>query len=136
LHNRSEVLATDPYFTLDSLEAAAEAQLRAWLERALAESLGRPAATGALSDASYAELRKQFVRSSYDESRDSSAGEATIRYQLVELPEVMPAHYLDLVQRSGRRERVAEVAVLGSGLVGTLAMLYGLLGIGLGKSPR
>jgi hypothetical protein len=134
--NRRAVLTTDPYFTLDSLEGAAEAQLREWLEQALGESLGRRPARGALATASYAELRSQFVRSSYDESRDSSAGEATIRYQLVELPEVIPAHFVDLVQQSGRRERVAGVAAIGGSVVATLALLYGLLGIGVCENPR
>jgi hypothetical protein len=134
--NRRAVLSTDPYFTLDSLEAAAESQLRAWLEGALAESVGRPPAPGSLAGLGYAELRSQFVRSSYDESRSSSAGDATIRHQLVELPEVIPAHFVDLVHRSGRRERVAGVAAIGGSVVATLALLYGLLGIGVCKNPR
>ncbi|MGL4512844.1 MAG: hypothetical protein ACRCT8_07110 [Lacipirellulaceae bacterium] len=127
---RREVLVTDPFFTPESLDVAADAQLRSWVEEALAKSLGRERAAGALAGVPAADLRETFVATSHDETRDSMAGEAMIRHQLVELPEVIPARFLDSVQRHGQRERVAGVAAIGGSVVGTIALLYGLLGIG------
>jgi hypothetical protein len=129
---RKFVVVSDPFLTVEECRRDADSKMQNLaINRAcqLSGAGSRRTGAAALADlglgADY--VRRELCTDEYIDVIDSSVGEMRKTYSLVEFNETQDALLVDRARSYSRQEGLKDVTLIGSGVLASVAMLFGLL---------
>lgn len=131
---RKFVVTSDPYLTADECRQDADNKMQSLALARAAELSGvemRRWGAASLADLGLGGdyVRRELCTDEYVDVFDSSVGQMRKTYSLLEFNEAQDALLVDRARSYSRQEGLLGVALIGSGVLGSVATLFGLLKI-------